>query len=119
MNVAILGASEKPDRYAYKALKMLEENNHDVFLVHPRIKEVEGKPVVPSVLNLQEPCHTLTVYVNSQISDKISDDIVAAGFQRVIFNPGAENSTLEAKLTAAGVDVRNECTLVMLSLGNF
>lgn len=119
MKVAIMGASDKPDRYSYKALKMLQEHHHEVLLVHPRITEVEGIKVHPTVGDLPEQCHTLTMYVNAAISDKFADQIVSAGFKRVIFNPGAENANLESKLTAAGVEVRNECTLVMLTLGNF
>lgn len=119
MKVAILGASDNPDRYSYKALKMLEEYDHDVFLVHPRHKVIEGKTVCEKISDLPEKCHTLTVYVNEALSEKLSDEIVAAGFKRVIFNPGAENSNLEKKLKATGSEVCNECTLVMLSIGNF
>ena len=38
-NVVILGASDKPDRYAYKAFKMLTEKGHNVFLVHPMLQD--------------------------------------------------------------------------------
>ena len=119
MKVAILGASDKHDRYSYKAMKMLLEHHHEVFLVHPKLTEIEGHAVHPHINELEEQCHTLTVYVNPKISDSIGDEIIAGGFKRVVFNPGSENTSLETKLIAAGVEVRNECTLVMLSIGNF
>ena len=39
MNVAVLGASNKPDRYSYKAIKLLQECGHHVFPVHPKLQE--------------------------------------------------------------------------------
>ena len=34
-NVAVLGASTNPERYSYKAVKMLSESDYGVFPVHP------------------------------------------------------------------------------------
>lgn len=41
--VAILGASDKPDRYSNKALHLLREHGHEDIPVHPAIPEIEGK----------------------------------------------------------------------------
>ena len=40
-NVVILGASNKPDRYAYKAFRMLREYGYDVVPVNPVLDEIE------------------------------------------------------------------------------
>ena len=39
--------------------------------------------------------------------------------RRVIFNPGAENPALEDGLRAAGIEVEDACTLVLLRTGQF
>ena len=39
MNVIVLGASNKPDRFSYKAVDQLLQAGHTVFPVHPIIKE--------------------------------------------------------------------------------
>jgi hypothetical protein len=44
---------------------------------------------------------------------------VAAGPQRVIMNPGAENDELAAVASGAGIEVVEACTLVMLRTGLF
>ncbi|MCM8776521.1 MAG: CoA-binding protein, partial [Candidatus Omnitrophica bacterium] len=41
MNVAVIGASDKPDRYSYKAVKLLLERGHRVYPVHPRVKDID------------------------------------------------------------------------------
>ena len=42
MNVAVIGASDKPERYSYQAVKLLQEKGHTVFPVHQRIRSIEG-----------------------------------------------------------------------------
>jgi predicted CoA-binding protein len=38
MNVAVLGASNKPDRYSYKAVMLLKEMGHAPYPVHPTLR---------------------------------------------------------------------------------
>jgi uncharacterized protein len=119
MNVAILGASEKPERFAYKALKKLRENGHNVFLVSPKLKEIEGTAVVAKLSDINEPIHTVTMYVGAQISSGLLDDFIGLDPRRVIFNPGSENSELQDALEALRIRVVEDCTLVLLDSGEF
>ncbi len=119
MNVAVIGASHKPDRYSYQAVMLLREKGHDVFPVHPKLSDIDGIPVYPSIRDIPNEIHTVTLYVSSVISDQISDDILAKNPQRIIFNPGAENPALEQKAQGAGVLLIRACTLVLLKTGQF
>lgn len=117
--VVILGASQKQDAYAYKAMKALLANEHDVVLVNPGLTLIEERPVLPTLGAITEPVDTLTMYVRPVISSKVADDIVALKPGRVIFNPGTENAELQATLTAAEIPCENACTLVLLRTGQF
>ena len=119
MNVAVLGASNKPNRYSYKAVKMLLEKGHTVFPVHPAIENIEGLPVYQSLKKVSEDIDTITVYLSAARSDRITNEILEKGVQRVIFNPGAENPFLSAQLKIDNVEVVDACTLVMLATGQF
>jgi len=119
VNVAVLGASKKPNRYSYKAVKLLAEKGHTPFPVHPVIKDVDGIRVYPKLSDIDEPLDTVTVYLSAQNSDKLADDILSAGATRVIFNPGAENPDLAAKLSRNGIEPVEACTLVLLKTGQF
>ena len=115
--VVILGASDQPERYAYRAFAMLQEHGHTPIPVHPTLNEVEGVPVVAALSEVEKPVDTLTLYVNPSISEGISDDIVALRPGRVIFNPGTESAVLSERLTNAGLPCEDACTLVLLSTG--
>jgi predicted CoA-binding protein len=119
MNVAILGASANPGRYAFKAAERLAAAGHQRIGVNPTLPQVPNLEVVPSIEALPREQHTLTVYVSPEKSSAIMNSILGYGFSRVIFNPGAENPNLEQRLRQAGVEVVEGCTLVMLSTGAF
>ena len=119
MNVAVLGASNKPARYSYQAVKLLAEQGHVVFPIHPVIAEIEGVPVFKRLADITAPIHTLTVYLAPERSAALVDEILAARPKRVIFNPGAENLNIAQRLKETGVETMNACTLVLLKTGQF
>ncbi|MBN1518319.1 CoA-binding protein [Candidatus Sumerlaeota bacterium] len=119
MNVAVLGASNKPQRYSYKAVQALLDKGHNPFPVHPVIKQIDSLDVYASLNDVPEPVDTITVYLSAANSDRHADDMLTSGARRVIFNPGAENPELAASLQAAGIEAIEACTLVMLSTNQF
>ena len=119
MNVAVIGASDKPDRYSYKAVKLLQEKGHAVYPVHQRIKLIDGMPVFASINDIPNPIHTVSMYVAADISDQLTDDILGRSPRRIILNPGAENPRLAIKAQAKGIKTIDACTLVMLRTGQF
>lgn len=120
MKVAILGASPKSHRYSYKAMNMLKEHGHEVYLVSPVYEEVEGQKTYNSPVVLKDQgIHTLTMYVNEDISNQLKQEILDLAPKRVIFNPGSENFSLAKELQQAGIETMEACTLVLLSTDQF
>ena len=119
MDVVVIGASDKPERYSHRALLLLKEKGHHVIPVHPRLTGVEGIPVHHSLKEMSGPVHTVTLYVGRERSDGMIEDILALKPRRLIMNPGAENDALEAAARDAGVEVVRGCTIVMLRAGQF
>jgi len=119
MNIAVLGASQKQDRASYQAVKRLTEAGHTVFPVHPGLDAVDGIKAYARLSDLPEPVDTVSVYLSAQNSDRLAKELVNCGARRVIFNPGAENTTLADRLQSSGMHVIEACTLVLLSSGQF
>lgn len=117
--VAILGASDKPDRYSNKAQRLLVQHGHTVVPVHPALKQIEGVDVVPDLTAIQGQVDTLTMYVGPAISSGVADKIVGLKPGRVIFNPGTENPDLQVKLDGASIPWEEACTLVLLNTGQY
>ena len=117
--VAILGASPKPDRYAYKAFELLQEYGHRPIPINPAFADILGEKCYPAISDAPQPIDTVTLYLGEARSNPLIDDIVAAKPRRIIMNPGAENFALAEKAEAAGIEVVEGCTLVMLRTGSF
>ena len=117
--VAVLGASPKPDRYAYRAMRMLREFGHRAIPVNPAFPEILGETCYGKLSDVPDRVDTVTMYLGKQRSDPLIDDILAVKPRRIIMNPGAENDTLARKAEAAGIEVDYACTLVMLQTGEF
>ena len=117
--VAILGASPKPDRYAYKAFQMLQDYGHRPIPVNPAFADILGEKCYPNVSAAPKPIDTVTLYLAEARSNPLIDEIIAIKPRRIIMNPGAENQMLAQKAEDAGIEVIEGCTLVMLRTGQF
>lgn len=118
-NVAVLGASPKPDRFANKAVRMLMRHGYNVLPVNPAFSEIEGLKCFKTLDEITEPIDTITMYLGEKNSMPLIDDVLKAKPRRIIMNPGAHNDTLEEKATASGIEVEHDCTLVMLGANAF
>jgi predicted CoA-binding protein len=117
--VVVLGASNNPDRYSYKALVSLVQNGYRVIPVNPALKSIEGLAVKAGMSMITEPVWTLTLYVGPERLEPMIGEILKLKPQRIISNPGTELNELKEKAEAAGIEYIEACTLVMLATGQF
>jgi predicted CoA-binding protein len=117
--VAIVGASPKPGRYAFKAMELLSEYGHTPIPVNPAYHEILGQTCYPRLGATPKPIDTVTLYHGSARSNPLIEEILSVEPRRIIMNPGAENETLAEKGRERGIEVIEGCTLVMLRTGTF
>jgi predicted CoA-binding protein len=114
----VIGASDNPERYAYRACISLQRHGHEVFAVGLHggkigtLEIMTGKPQIENV-------DTVTLYVGPKNQAAWMDYVISLHPKRVIFNPGTENDETESRVAEAGAEVVVACTLVMLSIGNY
>jgi predicted CoA-binding protein len=110
MSTIVFGYSENPERYSFKAYTLLKEFEYDAIPFNPRTDDISS---------IKHPFDTLTMYVGEAISEKYSEQILKLNFKRIIFNPGAENPSLEKKCLEKNIEVVHGCTLVMLKTDQY
>jgi hypothetical protein len=114
----VIGASEKPERYSNKAIKMLRSHSHPVVAIAPRTGKVED--VGFDVDRIDYPdIDTVTLYVGPRHQPEFYNYLVSLRPRRIIFNPGTENAEFAARLSEAGIQYEEACTLVLLANGNY
>jgi len=89
----VLGASTKPERYAFKAIAMLVDKGHSVLAIGQNAGEVAGIKIKTKAIPLSN-IDTITLYLNPARQRDYYNYIVEAKPKRVIFNPGTENPEL-------------------------
>lgn len=114
----IIGASNKPERYAYKALKLLQKHGHDICAIGLREMNIDGVKVFKDKHNFND-IDTVTLYLNARFQKEYYDYIINLKPKRVIFNPGTENPQLAQKLEENGITYENACTLVLLHTNQY
>lgn len=114
----VLGASEKPDRYSYKAVVLLHLKQIPVYALGFKAGHIEQIPIHTSWPE-SGSIHTISLYLNPTRQAEWVDHILRLKPQRIIFNPGTENETLIEKASAVGIQCLEACTLVLLHTGQF
>jgi len=114
----VIGASDNPERYAYKAMKMLQDHNHPVVAVGRKQIETLGVQIEKDKIHF-DGIDTVTLYLNPKNQVEYYDYILSLQPKRVIFNPGTENPELYKMLQQNGIEYEVACTLVLLSTRQF
>jgi len=116
----IVGATDNPERYAYRAAELLQAKEIPLvpigikkgMVLREEILDLRLKPVLAGI-------HTITLYLGPQNQSEWIDYLIGLGPKRIIFNPGTENPLFFQKVKAAGIEALEACTLVMLTTGQF
>ncbi|UZO79426.1 CoA-binding protein [Aquimarina sp. ERC-38] len=114
----VLGASLKPERYSYKAVKALSNNNHEVIAIGLRKGEVNAVPIVTEEV-IEKDIDTVSLYLNPARQEQYYDYILQLKPKRVIFNPGTENPELYKLLDKNQIEKEIACTLVLLRTNQY
>ncbi len=118
-NVAVVGASNKEERYSNMAMKLLEGKRHNPIPVTPAHDQVLGRKTYPNLTAVTDKIDTVTMYVGVGRQSQVLEDAIHLKPHRIIFNPGTENPDEYNRLRNAGIEVLEACTLVLLHTGQF
>ena len=118
-NVAVVGASPKTNRYSHNAMKLLEECGYNPIPVAQKRTEILGRKVYSSLGSIVDPIDTVTLYIRPSLQAPVLNDVLRLKPFRIIFNPGTENPEEYERLKAAGINVVEACTLILLRTNQF
>ena len=114
----VLGASDNPARYSFRAVHMLKNHGHEVVPVGIRKGEVAGM-AIHTDRPQEKDIDTVTLYIGPQNQPDWYDYILGLQPRSILFNPGTENPELERLAQARGIQTEEACTLVLLSIGQY
>ena len=105
--IAMIGASDRPDRPSYGVMRFLQDQGYRVFPVNPQItgEHVHGEFVWRELAQIGEPIDLVDIFRRPQAAGEAVDEAIAAGAQAVWMQIGVINEEAAARAEAAGLKV--------------
>jgi predicted CoA-binding protein len=105
--IAMVGASDRPDRDSNRVMKFLQSRGYRVIPVNPTItgEHVHGEYVWRELGQIGEPIDIVDIFRRSDAVGPIVDDAIAVGAKAVWMQLGVINPEAAAKAEAAGLKV--------------
>ncbi|MGB0651971.1 MAG: CoA-binding protein [Thermoplasmatota archaeon] len=111
--IAVVGASDNPDRASYRVFGFLRDQGYDVLPVNPVKDEVQGVACVPDLAAAAAHWEAqgkggidlVDVFRRPDVVEPVVADAVAAGAKAIWFQLGVVNEAAIAAADAAGLDV--------------
>ena len=105
--IALVGASDRPDRASYGVMKFLQDQGYRVIPVNPRItgEHVHGEFVWRELSQIGEPIDIVDIFIKSETVGPIVDQAIAVGAKAVWMQLGVIDEAAAAKAEAAGLKV--------------
>jgi predicted CoA-binding protein len=110
--IAMIGASDRPDRPSYGVMKFLQDRGYRVLPVNPQItgEHVHGEYVWRDLSQIGEPIDLVDIFRRPQAAGEAVDEAIAAGAKAVWMQIGVINEDAAARAEAAGLKVvMNRC----------
>ena len=115
--IALVGASDRPDRASYGVMKFLQGHGYRVLPVNPQItgEHVHGEYVWRELGQIGEPIDIVDIFRRPQAAGEAVDQAIAAGAKAVWMQLGIVNEEAAERAEAAGLKVvMDRCTKIEL-----
>ena len=113
-SIAIVGVSDKPDRPSYGVAEWLINNSHlEVYLVNPRVSELFGKTVYPSLADLPITPDIVDVFRNIADAPAILEESIAVKAKTLWLQLGLADEAVAKQAVDAGLkSIQNRCSKI-------
>lgn len=105
--IALVGASDRPDRPSYRVMAMLQDHGYRVIPVNPQItgEHLHSEFVFRELSQIGEPIDIVDIFRRPIAAGEAVDEAIAVGAKAVWMQLGVINEDAAARAEAAGLQV--------------
>lgn len=111
---AVIGITDKTERFGYKIPKLLEEKNYKVYGVNPKLDELEGIKVYKNLSQVPEKIDVINMIVNPKFAKTYLEEAKELGIKNVFFQPGSYQEETIEYAKELGFNIVTDCVYASL-----
>ncbi len=107
VTIALVGASDKPQRPSHEVMAFLQQQGYRVIPVNPRLQgqTLLGEQVYATLSDIPEPIDLVDVFLAPQRTDPVIDRAIDRGVAAIWLQMGVINHAGAARAEQAGLEV--------------
>lgn len=113
-NWAVVGATTKKNRFGYKIVKKLNENDYNVFPVNPKFKEVDGLKCYDNLSSIDSQIDVVDMVINPKHGIKVMKEINELGIKYVWLQPGTRSQEIRDFAAENEIELIEDCIYASL-----
>jgi len=113
-NWAVVGATTKKNRFGYKIVKKLKENDYNVFPVNPKFDKVAGLKCYDDLSSIDGKIDVVDMVVNPKYGIKVMKEIDKLGIKYVWLQPGTRSQEIRDFAAANEIELIENCIYASL-----
>lgn len=114
-NIALVGASNRPDRPSYRVMQVLQAHGYKVFPVNPMLvgESLNGEKVYADLRAIGQPIDMVDIFRRSEDAGEVVDQAIEAGAKIIWMQLGVRNDDAAKRAEVEGLKVvMNHCPAI-------
>lgn len=109
--IAVIGASRDRSKFGNKCVRAYLASGFEVFPINLHASEIEGLRVYRHLADLPASPDRISIYLPPTTTRALLSELAEHPGAEVWFNPGAATADILAAARAAGLEVRDACSI--------
>ncbi len=114
-NWAVVGATNKKDKYGYKIVNKLDGHNYNVYPINPSLDEIDGIKVYDKLSDIEDEIDVVDIVVNPQIGKHVMKEVNKLGIKYVWLQPGTRSDEIREYAKENDIKIVESCIYATLT----
>lgn len=111
--IAIVGASNNPDKYGHKVLADLQSAGWHLIPINPKAEIILGLKTYPSILQVTEKIDAVVFVTKPEVTEQVLLEVKQLGIKDVWFQPGAASGAVIAFCKSNDINYINDACIMV------
>ena len=113
-NWAVVGATDDKSRFGYKIVKILKENDYNVYPVNPKKDKVAGIRCYNKLSEIENKIDVVDFVINPQIGKNIIEEVAELDIEYVWLQPGSRSDEIRDYAKDYNIKIIEDCIYATL-----